>query len=165
MPRCSHVTHTPWEFVIAFAISAAGARWALWYTRRLGLLDLPNHRSSHIVPTPRGGGIALVGAVVLTWLYVGLRGNEIPRLAFLSVLTAIILLATVGWMDDRRSLRVGSRLSVHLLCGIAVAVLLNGVAKMPPVLNFAWLSLWIFWTVASINIVNFMDGLDGMVAS
>src|SRR5205823_4265605 len=57
------------------------------------------------------------------------------------------------------------RLPSHLVCGCAVAVLVNAIAPMPGIINIAWLAWWIFWSTASINIVNFMDGIDGMVAS
>src|SRR5205823_5721319 len=70
-----------------------------------------------------------------------------------------------SWLDDRRRMSIAVRLPLHLLCGLAVAFLVNQAAPMPGILNLAWLAWWIFWTAASINIVNFMDGIDGMVAS
>jgi UDP-N-acetylmuramyl pentapeptide phosphotransferase/UDP-N-acetylglucosamine-1-phosphate transferase len=159
------MTHEVWEPLGAFVISVAGVGMALWYARRAGLLDVPNHRSSHSVPTPRGGGIALVGAVLLVGAYEVARIDEGSRWIVFGLLGAIASLAFVGWMDDRGSIRVGLRMGVHLVCGLAVALLVNEIAPMPGVLNIAWLAWWGFWTVASINIVNFMDGVDGMIAS
>lgn len=153
-----------WEPLAAFSISGVGTGLALWYTRRSGLLDIPNHRSSHSVPTPRGGGIALVGAVLAVTAYefarVGLRASPL-----LVVVGAIVALAFIGWMDDRDSMRVDVRLSVHLACGLAVALLVNEIAPLPGAVNVAWIIWWVFWTIASINIVNFMDGVDGMIAA
>ncbi|MDQ6771179.1 MAG: hypothetical protein M3Z54_14475 [Gemmatimonadota bacterium] len=78
---------------------------------------------------------------------------------------ATVGLAFVGWMDDKGSMRVPIRLALHLLCGLAIALLLNVLAPLRGILNVAWLTWWMFWAMASINIVNFMDGLDGMIAA
>ena len=156
--------HDLWEPFGAFVISAAGAGLALSYARRSGLLDIPNPRSSHSVPTPRGGGIALVSAVLAVAAYEVVRIDRRSWSVFLVLLGAIAL-AFVGWKDDRRSIRVGIRLGVHLACGFAVALLVSEIAPLPGFLNITWLAWWVFWTVGSINIVNFMDGVDGMIAT
>lgn len=154
-----------WESAIAFLISVAGVGLALRYAQRAGLLDVPNHRSSHSVPTPRGGGIALVGSVLLIGAYDASGIRDVSRWVLLILIGSVAALAFVGWLDDRGSLRVGLRLSIHTGCSVAVALLVNEIAPLAGALNFAWLVWWGFWTVASVNIVNFMDGIDGMVAA
>jgi Fuc2NAc and GlcNAc transferase len=149
----------------AFTLSVIGGGLALLYARRAGLFDIPNHRSSHSVPTPRGGGIALVLSVLLVTAYELTRNETRSRWQFVLLLTVTLALVWVGWLDDRRSTRVGLRLCVHIACGLAVALLLADTAPLPGLLNLGWLAWWVFWTVASINIVNFMDGIDGLVAS
>jgi UDP-N-acetylmuramyl pentapeptide phosphotransferase/UDP-N-acetylglucosamine-1-phosphate transferase len=116
---------------------------------------------------PRGGGIALVGSVVAVMAYEAIRLHPQSGLsiAFGFLAAALLLLTVVGWLDDHRPMTILTRLPLHLLCGCAVAVLVNEVAPMPGIANIAWLAWWIFWSAASINIVNFMDGIDGMVAS
>ena len=153
-----------WESIFSFIVSGAGAGITLFYARRAGLVDVPNHRSSHSIPTPRGGGIALVGSVIAVGGYEFLRlGHKLhPLYAFLSV--SILALAIVGWLDDRRPVAISLRLSIHLACGISIALLVNQIAPMPGAVKIVWIAWWFFWTVASINIVNFMDGIDGMVA-
>jgi UDP-N-acetylmuramyl pentapeptide phosphotransferase/UDP-N-acetylglucosamine-1-phosphate transferase len=154
-----------WETLSAFTVSLAGVRLALSYARHAGLVDVPNHRSSHSVPTPRGGGIAIVTSVLAVGAFeTGQSVGELWPIA-LALLGAIAALAFVGWSDDRGSIRVGLRLAVHLVCGVAVALLVDVIAPLPGAMNTAWLAWWILWTMASINIVNFMDGLDGMIAS
>lgn len=157
--------HEVLEPLGAFLISVAGVGLALRYARRSGLLDVPNHRSSHSVPTPRGGGIALVGSVLVVGAYEVARTGGVLRPLFLALMAAIVALALAGWMDDRHTISVGIRLSVHTLCGLAIALLVNEIAPLPGLLNLPWLVWWIFWTVASINIVNFMDGVDGMITA
>jgi UDP-N-acetylmuramyl pentapeptide phosphotransferase/UDP-N-acetylglucosamine-1-phosphate transferase len=78
---------------------------------------------------------------------------------------ALIALAVVGWKDDHESMAVAIRLGTHVAAGAAVAILVNSIAPLSGWANVVWLTAWIFWTTASINIVNFMDGIDGMVAS
>jgi UDP-N-acetylmuramyl pentapeptide phosphotransferase/UDP-N-acetylglucosamine-1-phosphate transferase len=159
--------------IAAFVICVAGAGLVLLYSRRRGLVDVPNQRSSHRVPTPRGGGIALVGSVLVVMAYETSRLDVEASLAtaFGLLAAALLLLAVVGWLDDHswldddRPTSITVRLPFHLLCGCAVAILVHQVAPIPGILNISWLAWWIFWTAASINIVNFMDGIDGMVAS
>ncbi|MFL5482603.1 MAG: MraY family glycosyltransferase [Gemmatimonadaceae bacterium] len=149
----------------SFAISILGVGLMLRVSRRAGVLDIPNHRSSHSVPTPRGGGVALVAAVL--W---GLTTELVSRhvgiqLSDVALIVAIVALAAVGWLDDTRSMRVGVRLAVHIACGVAITLVVAARGPHAGVLEFLWLAWWVFWTVASINIVNFMDGLDGMVSA
>jgi UDP-N-acetylmuramyl pentapeptide phosphotransferase/UDP-N-acetylglucosamine-1-phosphate transferase len=132
---------------------------------RREVLDHPNERSSHLVPTPRGGGIALIGSVLLAWVALAQRGYVPP--AVIGVSLAAGLLALVSWVDDLRGLSPIVRL---LAQGAAVAV---GVLLLPETGNapHGWLAagayfaavglLWIWWT----NLFNFMDGIDGLAGS
>jgi Fuc2NAc and GlcNAc transferase len=152
------------EALGAFLMSLTGVGLTLWYARRAGLLDVPNSRSSHSIPTPRGGGIALVSSVLAVAAYEIARVDQRSWPIFLLLLGAISVLVVVGWMDDTGSIRVAPRLLVHVVCGFATALLVNEIAPLTGILNIGWLAWWVFWTVASINIVNFMDGIDGMIA-
>ena len=153
-----------WGPAIAFLLSAIGVGVTVFYTRRVGLLDVPNYRSSHRVPTPRGGGIALVASVFVLGAYAFVHAEQLPVGTFALLAAAIMVLTLVGWMDDRKTIRVALRLSVHAACGLAVAGLVNVISPMPGWMNVLWLAWWVFWSVASINIVNFIDGIDGMIA-
>jgi UDP-N-acetylmuramyl pentapeptide phosphotransferase/UDP-N-acetylglucosamine-1-phosphate transferase len=133
--------------------------------RRRELLDHPNERSSHSVPTPRGGGIALVGSLLLAWLVLSQRGWVAPGVV--NIAFAAGLLATVSWIDDLRGLSPALRL---LAQGTAVAL---GIWVLPETQNTlqGWSGpvfyligvglLWIWW----INLFNFMDGIDGLAGS
>jgi UDP-N-acetylmuramyl pentapeptide phosphotransferase/UDP-N-acetylglucosamine-1-phosphate transferase len=153
-----------WGPALAFSLSAIGVGVTFRYTRRVGLLDVPNYRSSHRVPTPRGGGLALVASVFVLGAYAFVRTQQFPASTFALLAAAVIVLTWVGWLDDRKTIRVALRLSVHLVCGIAIATLVNEISPLPGWLNLLWLAWWVFWSVASINIVNFIDGIDGMIA-
>jgi UDP-N-acetylmuramyl pentapeptide phosphotransferase/UDP-N-acetylglucosamine-1-phosphate transferase len=133
--------------------------------RRQGILDHPNARSSHRVATPRGGGIALTGSVLLIWAAIGIGGRLSP--AVIGIVLGTLLLGIVSWVDDLRGLSPLLRLAVQV---VAVAM---GVAALPLRRN-AFPSgvagalcggtvglAWVWW----INLYNFMDGIDGLAGS
>jgi UDP-N-acetylmuramyl pentapeptide phosphotransferase/UDP-N-acetylglucosamine-1-phosphate transferase len=129
------------------------------------MLDHPNVRSSHINPTPRGGGLSIVAALTLP---VGVAGYFLGGLLSASALLAGFLgLALVSWRDDHKSLPIALRLGAQV-AGVGLAL----TAFPTPGLIFqgvlpAWLDPWIaglLW-VWFINLYNFMDGVDGITAS
>jgi UDP-N-acetylmuramyl pentapeptide phosphotransferase/UDP-N-acetylglucosamine-1-phosphate transferase len=121
------------------------------------ILDCPNERSSHQVPTPRGGGIAVIGSTLLAWV-VFARTESMPSGVFGIVLGAV-LLAAVSWFDDLRGLSPIVRL---LAQAAAVAV---GILVLPGPRDLFYLAaiglVWIWW----INLFNFMDGIDGLAGT
>ena len=134
-----------------------------------GVLDVPNERSSHVVPTPRGGGVAIVIATTLGVFTLALRGGMDTRL-LLAVAGGGLAVATVGYIDDRRSVSAGVRLAVHFIAALWALGCLGG---LPPirigdhVLESGWAgnvlgALGIAWTI---NLFNFMDGIDGLAGS
>jgi UDP-N-acetylmuramyl pentapeptide phosphotransferase/UDP-N-acetylglucosamine-1-phosphate transferase len=133
--------------------------------RRRGILDYPNERSLHQVATPRGGGIALTGTVLLVWAALGMGGFVSP--VVIGILLGTLLVAIVSWIDDLRGLSPALRLAVQAL---AVAM---GLVALPPSGNTLAVALgpgvyrlaagvaWLWW----LNLFNFMDGIDGMAGS
>ena len=133
---------------------------------RTGLLDIPNARSSHRTPMPRGGGVAFVGAFVLVMSYAALRGLVQP--GELTALAASLLIAAIGMLDDAKNISPGVRIVVHVaaatwsilwLLRSSSTEFLTGPAL---VLLVAAAILFVVW---SINFTNFMDGIDGFAAS
>jgi UDP-N-acetylmuramyl pentapeptide phosphotransferase/UDP-N-acetylglucosamine-1-phosphate transferase len=147
------------------AISAVSALALVGLVRRLavrhGVLDHPTDRSSHVVATARGGGLGLLLAVlgVSAW-----HAAEPTWWTLVVLLLAASAVALVGWIDDRRGLSVRTRLIVHIIAGATVgaAAAITSANLGLALLLFA---AWTFWTVSSINLVNFMDGINGLVAS
>jgi UDP-N-acetylmuramyl pentapeptide phosphotransferase/UDP-N-acetylglucosamine-1-phosphate transferase len=140
-------------FVINGLFAAALSWLILWLlvpllSRRL--LDQPNARSSHSLPTPRGGGVAfvLVGSAAVAYL-----GSWLPVLS--------LPLALVGFLDDRHNLPAALRYGVQV--ATALVLLLISPWHLPSIGLLPWLLLLIAAT-AVINFTNFMDGLDGLVA-
>ncbi len=133
---------------------------------RRNLIDFPNERSSHMVPTPTGGGMAVVLStvvgLVLLWAWEGL-----PVSAMIGLLGGGLLIAGIGYLDDRREIPAGRRLLVHFL---AAALLVACVGPLPPLPFFGMeLSLGLVASVLAVpvvvwglNLYNFMDGIDGI---
>ena len=153
----------------SFAISAMTTWFAVHYARRRELIDFPGRRRSHAVPTPRGGGIGIVVAAFvcfcLPWL-----GWPVSSYGLLA-LFPLLAIAVVGWIDDHRSLSALTRLLVQFVAVLAVpatAMLLSFaegsssvVPSLPEVLGTLVLATLIVW---SINLHNFMDGINGLLA-
>ncbi|MEO7856648.1 MAG: glycosyltransferase family 4 protein, partial [Gemmatimonadaceae bacterium] len=126
-----------------------------------GMIQHPTHRGSHDIPTPRGGGLGVVIAIVGAFMILQTASSD-PFV--LACVAAGVAVAVVGWLDDRGGLSVRARLIVHVLAGITVGALAVRDTS-PAIVTVALFGWWAFWTVSSINLVNFMDGINGLVAS
>ena len=128
-------------------------------------LARPNARSSHTIPTPQGGGIAIVGAALVvavllaSFLGIGVRGTECVALTL-----AVLVLAGVGAVDDIRPLPASLRLVVQ--AGAVAAVVATAQGRLLPA-EWAWLELpaALIAGLWFVNLVNFMDGLDWMTVA
>ena len=124
-------------------------------------LARPNARSSHVVPTPQGGGIAVVTALVtVSGLLAG--APEIgPREAWTWLAGGTLALAVLGAVDDLRPLPALPRLAVQLLVVGLLVSRLDGrlVPEIPLWMERGLATLAGLWFV---NLTNFMDGLDWM---
>ncbi len=148
----------------AFAASCLGTRVLVAVLRRRAVLDRPNERSSHIVPTPRGGGIAVIGVSVVAWLVLIALGLLPLRDAVVALGAAG--LAIVSWLDDLRGLSQAVRLLAQFTAVAAGIWVLphNAIFHgwLPPGLDaVAGALLWVWF----VNLFNFMDGIDGIDGS
>lgn len=128
-------------------------------------MDHPNERSSHSVPTPRGGGSAIVILVLLTAL-LSLKYADLNR--GLLYITCATVIAWLGWRDDVQSLSPKVRFSVHGVIAI-ISIMGFGYFKFVTIPMLGELQLGIlgilitfFWIIGLTNAYNFMDGIDGI---
>jgi UDP-N-acetylmuramyl pentapeptide phosphotransferase/UDP-N-acetylglucosamine-1-phosphate transferase len=138
-----------------------------WAAHRL--LDVPNERSSHTRPTPRGGGLAIAVLTLAGTLCAGpfVEWSPLQLAAFVA---AGALIAGISLLDDIRSLRTVTRFTVHLAAAV-MAVLAFGpferialpFASDLPLGLLGW-PLTIVWIAGLTNAYNFMDGIDGIAA-
>ena len=128
---------------------------------RVELLDHPSDRSSHDRPTPRGGGLGVIVAAISAIL----AGSSRLPPPFVAALAGIIVVAVVGWQDDRTSLSARTRILVHLMAGAGVAWFASATPGPLGVTGGLAVLWWLFWSVAAINVTNFMDGIDGLIGA
>ena len=144
----------------ALVIAMVVVRGAIAYAHRRGMLDMPGQRRSHTIPTPRGGGIGIVVAVLLTMpLSLMMLPGALPPVVVAAFAVGTVLVAAVGWWDDHRSLPILPRFAIQLLAAglLATALALTG-------MSWWWLPVLVLAGGWSINLHNFMDGIDGLLA-
>ena len=160
------------EILILVAVFLASLALVRLYGKqatRMGILDRPNERSAHQRATPRGGGLVVVSLWMLTCILLAAAGL-VPSSIIKCLILPGLLVATVGYLDDLRGLSARSRALCHLL---AAAICLGSIGGMPSItigahaLSLGWLGgmvalLAIAW---SINLYNFMDGMDGLAGT
>ena len=129
------------------------------------LVDHPNERSSHLIPTPRGGGLAVISSLLLAftlassdWL------SLIPPSFALKLGVLVLALAIISWIDDLKNLGALLRFGSHIIA--VVAALYLGLVTGPffgtffdPVVELLLIGLGWVWFI---NLFNFMDGIDGI---
>ncbi|HEY0334674.1 MAG TPA: glycosyltransferase family 4 protein [Stenotrophomonas sp.] len=149
-----------WLWVASlFLLAAAGTWLARGYALRRRLLDQPGERRSHQVATPRGGGIAIVFALLVAGLWAALRWPQ-AGFSVMGGMVGLALVAGVGWWDDHRPLSARLRLAVHAIASLILGGLVwhaSGQAWMGAATALA--------SVGLINVWNFMDGINGLATS
>ena len=158
--------------VVTCICAFAAAAVLTGYVRRLAILhdvlDVPTARSSHTVATPRGGGVAVVVVVIAAALVQ--RAAGVIDTPLLLALLGGVAVAAVGFVDDRHAVSPGVRLLLHFAAGVWAVSCLGG---LPPLqigahtVQLGWIGfciavLGVVWTL---NLFNFMDGIDGIAAS
>ncbi len=152
-------------FVLAWVLTALVRAVA----RRANLIDVPNARSSHQQPTPRGGGVAIVASLAAATPWLAGADPASTRLA-VDIIPAALVVAAIGFVDDRWQLPAWPRAVVHAMAG---AWILYRLPSLPVVeifgVNFGagavGVALALLYLVWATNLFNFMDGTDGIAAS
>jgi UDP-N-acetylmuramyl pentapeptide phosphotransferase/UDP-N-acetylglucosamine-1-phosphate transferase len=139
--------------------------WVLKQLLAQRIFDQPNERSSHIQPTPRGGGWGILIVVIPIWTLV--LSGTVFGLSTLYLLLGAVLLAGISWLDDIRTIAARHRLAVHIIAVLLGLMALDGLGPVGP----AWLPLWLDRLIVGLawlwflNLYNFMDGIDGLAGS
>lgn len=139
------------------------------YFLRKAILDIPNERSSHTMPTPRGGGIAVAFTFflgVLYYFYMGVISFDL----MMAILGGGIIIALVGYLDDLYSISARNRALCHAFAAGWALYWLGGFATLDIgfwQVHLGWLGtlLALVGIVWVINLYNFMDGIDGLAGS
>lgn len=143
-------------FIVATAVQPI----VIGMLRRASVLDVPGDRSSHVVPTPRGGGVALVfGLVAGTWY---LHSTAV----WPCFIVAVLGLGVVGLVEDLHGIPVLGRLLLQGLAGAGAAELLvTSAGPFTPVITVLMIAAVAAWITGFANAFNFMDGINGISAA
>lgn len=147
---------------ISLVLGFAGAWFMSRYAFRFGLLDIPNNRSSHSLPTPRGGGIGILLAFTVScvWLAVPV-GFWVPA----------TLMSLVSFFDDKLDLSPRTRLVFQFLAALSVVVfnvqdplhiIQNPTSIIQNLKLFSMILPFCIFIVGTANFYNFMDGINGI---
>ena len=148
---------------IEWAVAACGATvlaaepLTIALLRRLAVLDVPGARSSHSVPTPRGGGVPIAAGLIAATAIAPGEGQ-----ARLALAAAIGFFGLLGLLDDLRSLPVLSRLLLQAAGATVVAWVLVSPVAPPSLALAAGVAAAAAWLVGFVNAFNFMDGVNGI---
>jgi Fuc2NAc and GlcNAc transferase len=157
-------------FVIgAFLISVATNKFLLFYLQKKGVLDVPNERSSHKIPTPRGGGLGIALGIYLSG---SLYCWAIEDSRLFLILTMSLLMGAVGLVDDlKKGLHTGLRFGIQFLCSLIIILVLKPIYELPlpsPLhihLHYFGIVISLIWLIGITNIFNFLDGIDGFAGT
>lgn len=161
---------TPILAIALFLASAITTRQLVANSLRLSTLDIPNERSSHRTPTPRGGGIAFVAASLIGFLLL-LLDDTLDHADLLAICCAGIIVAIAGHLDDRQKISGATiRLVFHAIGAIVLVVAIgfpSQISLFDRTINTGIIGslLGVVYLVWLLNLFNFMDGTDGIAAS
>lgn len=159
--------------VISLALLVASAfitRQLVMNSHRFSKMDIPNERSSHQTPTPRGGGLSFVATSIVGFLLLALN-STLDRVDLLALCCAGMIVAIAGHLDDRQKISGATiRLVLHAISAI---VLIIGIGFPSQILLFdqtintgiVGSILGVIYLMWLLNLFNFMDGTDGIAAS
>ena len=152
-------------FVASYLGVSLFRRWSL----RRNLLDVPNDRSSHTIPTPRGGGLVIA---ILSLVGYAIMGSIFDAPFSRGYFIGAVLVSVVSWLDDLYSLPFWSRLLVHFAAAAALVTDLGFWTRLAipltstdiPLGTYFGAVVTVLWIVWFVNAYNFMDGVDGIAA-
>ncbi|MBP2310831.1 MraY family glycosyltransferase [Azospirillum soli] len=148
-----------------FALSCLLTGRVLAYLRYKAILDHPNDRSSHSIPTPRGGGWGVMLTLLPAWTLIAVATGGVAQA--LPILAGAAALMAISWIDDRRGLGPTPRFLTQ------IAAVAAGLSALPGdgLVFQGLLPLWADRVLAAVgwlwfvNLFNFMDGIDGLAGS
>ena len=154
----------PAAAVVSFVLTALIRRYAV--ARQL--LDIPNHRSSHRTPTPRGGGVAIVLTVMGSLLVVS-KLQAVHQPLIMAVCIGGGWVALIGFIDDHKHVSPAWRLVTQAF-GVVGALYWLGDTPVSAVAEYLVLPKLVVYSVGvvcvlwCVNLYNFMDGIDGIAS-
>jgi len=177
---------THFMFALVLGLLSWGITW--WMLHRVAIMDMPNERSSHDMPVPRGGGVSIVATFLVGVIFIFVFADaHIDQRFFWGFLISTVAIAVVSFYDDIKNYSAKIKLTTHFVAILLVLAAGNVLHELElPHLNlmhdFSVLALskmdfgkmelgWVgyaltfIWLLGMSNAYNFMDGIDGLAAS
>lgn len=149
-----------WPSAACLLVTLVSPRWWVPALRRWGVVDVPNARSSHRLPTIRGAGLAPAGGVLVATALSSLLLPPAVSGLVVALLCVALAAAVLGLVEDVRGLAVATRAAAQVVIGLVLGGLLVVLLDRP-----LWWALPVALAGAAyVNAANFMDGVDGMSA-
>lgn len=152
---------------ISLVLSYFGTQLIRHWALKRGVMDVPNQRSSHQDPTPRGGGMAIVASFLIIFLLVGLSQSSSSNLNWGLIINGLAI-SILGFLDDLYTLRRTPRIIAWIIItavSIIFGIELNTITlPILGIIQFGFLSplVTFLWLIGVTNLFNFMDGIDGL---
>jgi len=121
-----------------------------------GIIDNPNHRSAHINPTIRGGGIILIPAILIFLLFFSAEVSN-----YIGFCLAVLLLGIISFIDDLRTLSSKVRITFHFIAFTIIFFTLGFFQEISLYSILIVIFTYVF-SLGFLNIYNFMDGINGV---
>ncbi|TRX57189.1 MraY family glycosyltransferase [Thalassomonas sp. M1454] len=156
------------SYVCVFLASLILTKLLRRYALLKNVIDIPNDRSSHSTPTPRGGGISIVVSFLII-LLVYIIFNRVDFMVGSSIFVSGLLVAIIGFADDHSHIDAKWRLLIHALASFGVVFAIGG---LPTIdlwnfeieLHYFGYFLSVVAIIWILNLFNFMDGIDGIAS-
>lgn len=153
--------------IVFFILTLLFTGYMRHYALKKNIIDNPNERSSHSVPTPRGGGVAVVCSYLLA-LAVLMYSQQLALHAGMTLMGSGFVIALLGFLDDHGHINAMVRLAIHFLVAIGVVIGLGGFSEVSIFnglqLGFIGNIIAVLFLVWLLNLYNFMDGINGIAS-
>lgn len=153
--------------IVFFILTLLFTGYMRHYALKKNIIDNPNERSSHSVPTPRGGGVAVVGSYLLA-LVTLMYSQQLALHTGFILMAAGFVIALLGFLDDHGHINSMLRLAIHFLVAIGVVVSLGGFSEVTIFngvqIGFIANIIAVLFLVWLLNLYNFMDGINGIAS-
>lgn len=153
--------------ILFFILTLLFTGYMRHYALKKNIIDNPNERSSHSVPTPRGGGVAVVVTYILSLLIL-IYCQQLDLKIGLTLILAGFVIALLGFLDDHGHVNALVRLAIHFMVSIGVVISFGGFSDVIAFggieLGFVANIIATLFLVWSLNLYNFMDGINGLAS-
>lgn len=152
-----------WTYIFIAAILLAAELVYFKIADKCNIIDKPNERSSHSTIVLRGGGVIFTLSIIAWAILMVVQGNSIS--VYLPFLCGLVMVAGISFVDDIHSLPDSVRMGVQIL---AVLLMFWSIGLYGVFESWLWMvvvaAIALFFCVGATNVINFMDGINGITA-